>query len=102
MLWGVESHVRDRFVAAGVPAENIFFSKETFSFELPYPPAEFLGRFRKYYGPTMNAYEAAEKNGKAGELQRDLEALFGRENRSGSGDRTSIPASYLKVTVNVP
>jgi SAM-dependent methyltransferase len=102
MLWGVESHVRDRFVAAGVPAENISFSKETFTFELPYPPAEFLGRFRNYYGPTMNAYEAAEKNGKAGELQRDLEALFGRENRSGSGDRTSIPASYLKVTVNVP
>jgi SAM-dependent methyltransferase len=102
MLWGMESHVRDRFVAAGVPGENISFSKETFTFELPYPPAGFLDRFRTYYGPTMNAFEAAEKSGKAGELQRELEALFNRENRSINGDSTSIPASYLKVTVNVP
>src|ERR1700678_3533865 len=63
MLWGVESHVTDRFVAAGIKKEDISFSRETFTFELPDPPAEFLVRFRKYYGPTMNAYEAAEKNG---------------------------------------
>jgi ubiquinone/menaquinone biosynthesis C-methylase UbiE len=102
MLWGVESHVVDRFTAAGMAKEDISFSKETFTFELPYPPAEFLDRFRKFYGPTMNAFEAAEKNGRTDELYKELEALFNRENKSGSPDRTVIPASYLKVMVNVP
>jgi SAM-dependent methyltransferase len=100
MLWGVESHVTDRFVAAGVAEADISFSKETFTFELDYSPVEFLNRFRRYYGPTMNAFEAAEKNGKTEELQRELEALFIRENKSNKSDRTSIPATYLKVMVN--
>ena len=69
MLWGVESNIIERFEAAGIPRENISFSRETFTFSAPVPPAEFLKRFRDFYGPTMNAFEAAEKNGKAGELQ---------------------------------
>jgi ubiquinone/menaquinone biosynthesis C-methylase UbiE len=99
MLWGVESHVIDRFTAAGVAKEDISFSKETFLFELPTPPAELLGRFRTYYGPTMNAFEAAEKNGKTDDLQRELEELFNRENKSDSPGGTVIHATYLKVTV---
>jgi SAM-dependent methyltransferase len=98
MLWGVESHVIDRMTAAGVAKEDISFEKNTFRFELPYPPVEFLNRFRKYYGPTMNAFEAAEKNGRTDELQHELAALFARENKSDNPDRTAIPATYLKVT----
>jgi SAM-dependent methyltransferase len=99
MLWGVESHVADRFTAAGVATADITFSRETFTFELSYPPAEFLNRFRSYYGPTMNAFEAAGKNGKTEELQQELEGLFVRENKSGDAGRTVIPATYLKVMV---
>ena len=99
MLWGVESHVIERFGAAGVLKERISFAKETFTFKSSYPPAHFLEKFRNYYGPTMNAFEAAEKNGKAAELQRELEELFISQNK-GSADTTSIPATYLKVTVN--
>jgi len=99
MLWGIESHVIDRFTAAGVATADISFSRATFTFELPYPPVEFLGRFRKYYGPTMNAFEAAEKNGKTDNLQRELEDLFNRENKSDNAGRTVIPATYLMVTV---
>jgi ubiquinone/menaquinone biosynthesis C-methylase UbiE len=99
MLWGVESHVTERFTAAGVKKEAISFSKETFTFDLAAKPAEFLARFRDFYGPTMNAFEAAEKNGKAAELQRELEDLFDRQNQSGSKGATSIPATFLKVTV---
>ncbi len=99
MLWGVESHVIERFGAAGVPPENISFVKDTFTFQASYPPAEFVQRFRQFYGPTMNAFEAAEKSGKADELQRELEDLFQRENRSNSADTLSIPATYLRVTV---
>lgn len=99
MLWGVEKEVTERFVAAGAPKENISFSRETFTFEGPFPTTDFLARFRDYYGPTMNAFEAAEKNGKAGDLQRELEALFESQNQSGDKNTTSIPATFLKVTV---
>jgi ubiquinone/menaquinone biosynthesis C-methylase UbiE len=99
MLWGVESHVIERFGAAGVPKENISFSKETFTFEAAFSPVEFVSRFRNYYGPTMNAFEAAEKNGKALELQRELETLFDDQNESTGADTTSIPATFLRVTV---
>ena len=99
MLWGVESHVIERFGAAGVAKEKISFAKEIFTFTSSYPPVHFLEKFRNYYGPTMNAFEAAEKNGKAAELQRELEELFSSQNK-GSADTTSIPATYLKVTVN--
>lgn len=99
MLWGLESHVIDRFTAAGIAKEDISFLKDTFTFKLSCSPAEFVGLFRKYYGPTMNAFEAAEKNGRAEDLQRELEELFKQENKSGSNDATFIPAHFLRVTV---
>lgn len=99
MTWGVESNVVERFGAAGVPAENISFVRDTFTFNLPGTPSSFLDAFRKYYGPTMNAFEAAEKNGRAADLQKELEELFARENKATTG--TSIPATFLRVTVKV-
>jgi ubiquinone/menaquinone biosynthesis C-methylase UbiE len=99
MLWGVESHVTERFSNAGVAKEDISFRKDTFTFKVSCTTSEFVDRFKNYYGPTMNAFEAAEKNGKAGELQRELEELFNRQNKSGSGDTTFIPADFLRVTV---
>jgi ubiquinone/menaquinone biosynthesis C-methylase UbiE len=99
MLWGVESNVIERFAEAGIPRENISFLRETFTFRAPYSPAELLSEFRNYYGPTMNAFEAAEKNGKAADLQRELEDLFISQNTSGNEGTTSIPATFLKVTV---
>ena len=99
MLWGVESHVIERFGNAGIPKENISFERATFTFKAPISPSEFLNRFKNYYGPTMNAFEAAEKAGKALELQRELEELFNSQNKSNSENSTSIPATYLRVTV---
>ena len=92
----------ERFEAAGVPKENISFSKETFTFSAPITPSEFLNRFKNFYGPTMNAFEAAEKNGKAMELQNELETLFINQNKSGSNNKTSIPATFMLVTVKRP
>jgi ubiquinone/menaquinone biosynthesis C-methylase UbiE len=76
MLWGVESHVTERFENAGIAKENISFLKDTFIFKTSATPSSLVSLFKNYYGPTMNAFEAAEKNGKANELQRELEALF--------------------------
>ena len=101
MFLGVEDHVVERFGKAGVAKENISFKKETFTFNASYSPSEFVQTFRKYYGPTMNAFEAAEKNGKAANLQRELEELFNSQNKSGTNDTTSIPATFLLVTVKV-
>ena len=99
MLWGVESHVIERFGAAGIPPENISFVKDTFTFNAPFSPADFVQRFRQFYGPTMNAFEAAEKNGKADELQSELEELFNKQNKSNEPNTTSIDATFLRVTV---
>jgi len=101
MTWGVESHVVERFGAAGVPKENISFVRDTFTFNSPKPPAALVEDFRRYYGPTMNAFDAAEKNGKATELQKELEALFERQNQSPNKNATSIPATFLRVTVDI-
>src|SRR5262249_38498158 len=97
MTWGVESNVIERFTAVGIPEENISFARDTFVFNFPGTPAQFVDAFRKYYGPTMNAFEAAEKQGKADELQKQLEELFESQNKSEEG--TSIPATFLRVTV---
>ena len=101
MLWGVEQHVIERFGQAGVPAENISFKRDTYTFMAPFSTNEFVHRFRIYYGPTMNAFEAAEKNGKAEELQKELEDLFRSQNQSGDENSLSIPATFLRVTVHV-
>jgi hypothetical protein len=48
----------------------------------------------------MNAFEAAAANGRRGELQAELEALFNAQNASPRSDATSIPATFLRVTVS--
>ena len=101
MTWGVENNVIERFGAAGVPAEKISFERDTFTFNYPSPPVTLVDEFRKYYGPTMNAFEAAEKNGRAADLQKELEVLFNTHNKSSSKDTTSIPATFLRVTVSL-
>ena len=100
MTWGVESNVTERFVAAGVPAERIGFARETFTFMTPQAPSDYMATFRDYYGPSMNAFEAAQKNGRADALQQELEALFISQNKSPRADATVIPATFLRVTVN--
>ncbi len=102
MTWGIETNVIERFVAAGVPTENVSFARDVYTFRFPGTPSAFLAEFRTWYGPTMNAFAAAEQSGRATELQAELEALFNRENRSGSADTTEIPATFLRVTVIVP
>jgi ubiquinone/menaquinone biosynthesis C-methylase UbiE len=97
MTWGVESHVTERFGAAGIASEQISFVRDTFTFNYPGSPAAFVDVFRRYYGPTMNAFDAAQRNGRAAELQHALENLFESQNRANGS--TSIPATFLRVTV---
>ena len=97
MTWGDEAQVLERFAAAGISPEDVTFDRATWLFRCEGPPAELFGIFRDYYGPTMNAFEAAEKDGRAAQLAADLKTLFEAQNIGG--DVTEIPATYLKVTV---
>ena len=99
MLWGVEEEVINRFENAGIAADKISFERDNFTFKASFSPSEFLDIFRKYYGPTMNAYEAAEKNGMAEKLHAELETLFIAQNQSKDKNSMDIPATYLRVTV---
>jgi len=101
MTWGVENNVIERFTGAGVPKERISFVRDTYSFNYPGTPSGFVTEFRNYYGPTMNAFDAAEKNGRASDLQKELEGLFSSQNQSPVKDATSLPATFLRVTVAV-
>ncbi|QNP46965.1 class I SAM-dependent methyltransferase [Sphingomonas sediminicola] len=96
MTWGDENQVRERFETAGIKPENVGFERVTWLFRLPGPPRELLATFRDYYGPTMNAFEAASKAGRADQLEAELMALFESQNRGG--DSTEVPATFLKVT----
>jgi ubiquinone/menaquinone biosynthesis C-methylase UbiE len=99
MTWGIEGEVVERFSKAGIPEENISSIKDTFTFNYPGTPSAFLDTFRKYYGPTMDAFQAAEDSGRASDLQKKMEALFENQNRSSNKNVTSIPATFLLVTI---
>jgi len=101
MTWGVEGNVIERFTAAGVREEKISFERATYTFDFPGAPSELVAAFRAYYGPTMNAFEAAAANGREDDLQAELDDLFKSQNASPSDDVTSIPATFLRVSVAV-
>jgi ubiquinone/menaquinone biosynthesis C-methylase UbiE len=99
MLWGVESHIMERFGQAGVPEENVSMTRDTYYFmSATNDTADFVSRFRRFYGPTMNAFEAAEQSGRGEELESQLLDLAKAHNKS-TNDGTLIPATYLRVTV---
>ncbi len=101
MKWGIESEVIERFAAAGVAPGDISFARDTFVFDFAGPPAAYVAEFRDWYGPTMNAFDTARKNGREAELHGELVALFESHNKSGRADATRVEAAFLRVTVNV-
>ena len=100
MTWGVESHIIERFGQAGVPREKISMAKDTYLFISQDSTAHFIESFKRFYGPTMNAVDAAEKSGKADDLSRQLLELANAQNRAKDGS-TSIPATFMRVTVSL-
>jgi hypothetical protein len=101
MTWGVEANVLERFGAAGVSPDSVAFVRDTYTFNYPGPSSGLVDLFERYYGPTMNAFEAAAKDGRADGLRQELAALFEKQNASPHQAATSIPATFLRVTVSV-
>ena len=101
ITWGVEANVIERFVQAGVSSDRISMVKDTYQFSSPHKtPADFIDLFEKFYGPTMNAVEAAQKTGRIDDLHTQLVQLANAQNKSTDGG-TLIPATFLRVTVRV-
>jgi SAM-dependent methyltransferase len=101
MTWGVEANIVERFGDAGIPEKRVSFSRETYTFNFLGSPSGFVAEFQAFYGPTMNAFEAAEKDGRADDLRKELVALFEAQNTSQSPGTTTIPATYLRVSVSM-
>jgi ubiquinone/menaquinone biosynthesis C-methylase UbiE len=101
MTWGVESHILERFGQAGVPQQKVSLLQDTYYFaSSEKSPTQFIELFERFYGPTMNAVEAARKNGKADELHQQLVELANSQNKSKDAG-TFIPATFMRVTVYI-
>jgi hypothetical protein len=74
-----------------VPQENISMVRDTNYIASPdKTPTQFIELFEAYYGPTMNAIDAAQKDGKADELHSQLVELANSHNKS-KGHRHVYP-----------
>ena len=102
MTWGIESNVIERFAKAGIPQDHISFARQTYRFNFTGSPSEFVDVFGRYYGPAMNALDAAEKDNRGLDLRKELVALFEGQNTSQVAGTTSIPATFLRVSVDRP
>ena len=75
--------------------------QDTYYFASPEKsPAQFVDLFERFYGPTMNAVEAAQKKGKVEELHNHLLNLANAQNKSKNAG-TFIPATFMRITVSV-
>ncbi len=93
MEWGNEATVRQR-LAQGFT--NVRLMRHVALMRDPVPPAEAVEFFRKYYGPTLRAFEALPPAGQAA-LRRDLVELQTRHNTAKNPDTTEVAAEYLEV-----
>lgn len=101
VTWGVEANVVERFGQAGVSSAKVSTAKETWLFTSSDRSAtDFMDAFKKFYGPTMNAVEAAEKSGRLEELKNQLTQLANSQNTNTAGG-THVPATFLRVTVQL-
>ncbi len=101
VTWGVETKACERFGTAGIPSDHVDCERSSYVFRHAGPPTELFDAFQHYYGPTMNAFAAAESNGRTEELHDELSELFAAQNQGGPAE-TVIPATFLKVTVSKP
>jgi hypothetical protein len=90
--WGDEETVRER-LRDGVA--ELRLTRRICLFDYPFPPAEVVEFFRKYYGPTQRTFDALDADGQAA-LRGDLERLWMEHNRA-TDDTTQVEGEYLEV-----
>jgi ubiquinone/menaquinone biosynthesis C-methylase UbiE len=95
MLWGTEQHLSDLFGPAVADARS---APRTYTFRFN-SAEEFVAFFRRWYGPTVTAFEALDENGRAA-LAADLTDLARSSDRNHSGSIT-IPAAYQETILTL-
>jgi ubiquinone/menaquinone biosynthesis C-methylase UbiE len=95
MLWGTEQHLSDLFGAAAADARSV---QRTYTWRFT-TPEEFVSFFRRWYGPTLKAFEALDEDGRA-VLAADL-AQLARDWDRNHGGSIAIPASYLETIITL-
>jgi hypothetical protein len=92
VLWGDETVVRERL---GSGVSDLTMTRRQYGFTYPFPPAEVVEFFRRYYGPTNRAFASLDENA-ARTLRGELEALWSTHNRGGE-ELTVVLSEYLEV-----
>jgi ubiquinone/menaquinone biosynthesis C-methylase UbiE len=92
-LWGTRARLAELFESesASVRAAQRYF---TFRYRSAH---HWLEVFKTYYGPVLKAFAALDAPARE-ELERDLNALIERFNRSGDGTMV-VPSEYLEVVI---
>jgi SAM-dependent methyltransferase len=95
LLWGTEDHLRGLFgdAAASLRSQERVF---TYRFEAA---EDFTRAFRRWYGPTLKAFEALGTDEAKAALEADIDELARRWNRLDGGDAAAIPAAYLETII---
>ena len=96
MLWGTEQHLSDLFGPATADARSV---ERTCTWRFT-SAEEFVAFFRRWYGPTLKAFEAAGDDGRDA-LAADLADLARRRDRNDDGGSIAIPASYLETVLTL-
>lgn len=93
MEWGNESIVQQRLTT---DFKDLRLTRRIALMKYPFPPAETVEFFRKYYGPTLRAFEALPQSGQAA-LRAALVELQTGHNRAQTPNSTEVAAEYLEV-----
>ena len=91
-LWGTESRLAELFVGRTTKA-----TPKNFNFRYR-SPDHWIEVFRAWYGPVHKAFAALPTAGQT-DLERDLQELIRRFNRSGDGALV-VPSDYLEIVIS--
>lgn len=92
LLWGIEANVAERL---GSQIAELRCTPRTITFTFPVDPATTVEYFRRYYGPTLRAFDSLDAEGQAA-LRADLVAHWASHNRA-TDNTTRVEATYLEV-----
>lgn len=93
LLWGTEDRLAELFADSIAEIRSV---KRTYVFRYR-SPQEFLQYWRRYYGPTLKAFEAVGEAG-SDALQTDLLYLIAKFNRATDGTMV-VPTEYLETVI---
>jgi hypothetical protein len=92
VLWGDEATVRQRLSPG---TSRLELNREKFWLHYPFGPAETVGFFRQYFGPTQVVFSGLDQAGQTA-LAAQLEALWSGHNTATDGT-TRVETEYLDV-----